>query len=167
MHRSSKTVDEVAPKLTMWRSWAAPDPGMGATVELLSGHTGGEGDLCAIGEALTSIGRTAQEAPPALDQIQPSSAHRDENLTYPRVSGEPLADGATGVTREVVGDEIEVAVGIVALDGAEQVQIPCGVARGSGLGEDVSITDAQRPIDPGLIVATAVDERRLNAMAIS
>jgi hypothetical protein len=91
VHRSSKTVDEVATQMAMWRSRAAPDPGMGATIELLSGHAGGEGDLGAIGEALTCIGRSAQEAPPALDQIQPSSAHRDEDLTYPRVGGEPLA----------------------------------------------------------------------------
>jgi hypothetical protein len=100
------------------------------------------------------------------DEIEPSGPDWNEDLLDTRVGGEPLADGATRVTREVVGDEVEVALGIVAIDGVEQVQIPRGVARRSALGKRLSIAHPQRSIDPGLIVAAAVDERRLDAMAI-
>ncbi len=73
MHRSSKTVDEVATKLAVWSRWTAPDPRMGAAIELASRHARGEGDLGAIGETgetLASIGGAAQESPPGFDEIE-------------------------------------------------------------------------------------------------
>jgi hypothetical protein len=82
------------------------------------------------------------------------------------MGGEPRADGATRVTREVVGDEVEVAVWMVAIDGAEQSEIPCSVACGRGLGADLPIPDAQRAVDPGFVVAAAVDEWGFDPMAI-
>src|SRR5262249_12819831 len=130
-----------------WSRWTAPDPGMGAAIELGSRHARGEGDLGASGETLSGVGGAAQEAPPGFDEVEPGGPHRDEDLLDTWMGGEPVADGATRVTGEVVGDEIAVigdeiavAVGIVAIDGLEQVQIPCGVARGSGLGADRPIT---------------------------
>jgi hypothetical protein len=139
---------------------------MGAAIELGSRHARGKGDLGAVSEALTGIGCSAQEAPPALDQVQPSGPDGNEDLLDTRVRRQPVTDGSAGVTREVVGDEIEVAIGIVAIDGAEQVQIASGIACGSGLGADLPIPDAQSSIDPGFIVAAAVDEGRLDPVAI-
>ncbi len=101
-----------------------------------------------------------------LREIEPRGPDRNKDLLDPWMGGEPLADGATGVTREVVGDEIEVALGIVAIDGAEQSEIPCGVACRRGLGADLSITDAQRAVDPGFVVAATVDERGFDAVAV-
>ena len=101
-----------------------------------------------------------------LSEIEPRGPDRNKDLLDPWMGGEPRADGATGVTREVVGDEIEVALGIVAIDGAEQVEIPCGVACRRGLGADLSITDAQRAVDPGFVVAATVDERGFDAVAV-
>jgi hypothetical protein len=138
---------------------------MGAAIELGSRHARGEGDLGAIGETLTSVGGAAQEAPPGFDEIEPSRPHRDEDLLDTGMGGEPLADGATGVTREVVGDEVEIAHGIVAIECAEQREIPCGVACRSGLGADLSIPDAQGSVDPGFIIAAAVDEWGFDAVA--
>ena len=69
-HRSSKTVDEVATKLAVWSRWTAPDPRMGAAIELARRHARGEGDLGAIGETLASIGGAAQESPPGFDEIE-------------------------------------------------------------------------------------------------
>jgi len=37
-------------------------------------------------EILISTGRSAQEAPPALDQVQPSGTHQDEDLTHAQVA---------------------------------------------------------------------------------
>jgi hypothetical protein len=139
---------------------------MGAAIELASRHARGEGDLGAIGETLASVGGTAQEAPPGFDEIEPRGPDRNKDLLDTGMGGEPRADGATGVTREGVGDEREVAVGMVAIDGAEQIQIPCGVARGSGLGADLSITDAQRAVDPGVVGAATADEWGVDPVAI-
>jgi hypothetical protein len=82
------------------------------------------------------------------------------------VGRQPVADRAAGVAGEIVGDQIEVAFGIVAVDRAEQVQIARGIACGRGLGADLPIADAQRAVDPGLVVAAAVDERGFDAVAI-
>jgi hypothetical protein len=163
---SSKTVDEAATQLAVWSRWTAPDPRMGAAIELASRQARGEGDLGAIGETLTSVGGAAPEAPPGCDEIEPSGPDRNKDLLDTGMGSEPLADGATGVTREVVSDEIEGAIGMVAIDGAEQVQIPCGVARRHGLGEDLSITHAQRAVDPRLVVATTGDEGSFDPVAI-
>jgi hypothetical protein len=139
---------------------------MGAAIELASRHTRGEGNLGAIGEPLAGVGGAAQEAPPGFDEVEPGGPDGNDDLAHARVRRKPVANGATGVTREVVGNEIEVALGMVVLDGAEQFQIPCGVARGSGLGADLSITDTQRPVDPRLVVAAAVDEGSFDPVAI-
>lgn len=166
MRCSSKAVDELTTERAVWRCRAAPDPGMGASIELTGGNARGERDLSAVGETLTGIGRPAQEAPPALDQVQPGGADRNEDLMDPRVGREPVADGSAGVAGEIVRNQIQVAVRVVALKGAQQFQIARGVACGSWLGEDLPVAHAQRPIDPRLVVATAVDERRLDPVAI-
>ena len=51
---SSKVIDKTATKLAVWSRWTAPDPRMGAAIELASRHARGEGDLGAIGETLAS-----------------------------------------------------------------------------------------------------------------
>ena len=70
------------------------------------------------------------------------------------------------MTREIVGDEIQVAFGIVAINRAEQLEIAGGIACRRGLGADLPITEAQRSVDPRLVVAAAVDERGFDAVAI-
>jgi hypothetical protein len=166
VRRSSKIVDKATTQRAVWRRRTAPDPGMGAAIELARRHARGEGDLGAISETLAGVGGAAEEAPPPFDEIEPSGPDGNKNLLNTRMGGAPLADAATRVTREVVDDEIEFAIWIVAIDGAEQIEIPQRVARASGLGADLSITDAQRAIDPGVVVAAAVDEEGFDPMAI-
>src|SRR5258708_7030842 len=98
MRRSSKVVDKATTQRAVWRRRTAPDPGMGAAIELASRHARGESDLGAISETLAGVGSTAQEAPPAFDEIEPSGPDRNKDLLDTRVGGEPLADGATRVT---------------------------------------------------------------------
>src|SRR5262249_36189948 len=135
----------------------------------------GEGDRGAVSNAVPGVGGAAHEAPPRVNELEPGGPHRNEDLAHARVRRQPVADGATGVTRERVGDEIEVAVGMVAVgmvavDGAEQVQIARGMACGRGLGADLSITDAPCALDPGFVVAAVVaaagDEGGGDPMAI-
>jgi hypothetical protein len=82
------------------------------------------------------------------------------------VRREPVTDRAAGMTREIVGDEVEIAYRVVLINLLKQVQIASSVACGRGLGADLPITDAQRPVDPRLVVAAAVDEGGFDAVAI-
>src|SRR5262249_27026960 len=164
VRHSSKTVDEKATKLAVWSRGTVPDPGLGALIELASRHTCGEGDLGVIGETRPGVGDAAQEGPPGFDEVEPSGPDGNEDLLDARVRRQPLADRSTGVTGEGVGNEVEVAVGMGAIDGVEQVQRARGMACRSGLGADRSLTDTPRALDPGLVVAAAVDERGFEPM---
>ena len=118
VRRSSKAIDEAATDLAVWGCRTAPDPGMGAPIELASGYTSGEGDLRTVGETLARVGRSAQEAPPALDQVEPTGGNRDEDLPDARVSRQPVADGPARVATQIVRDQIQVALRVVAVNGA-------------------------------------------------
>jgi hypothetical protein len=54
---------------------------------------------------------TAEEPPPVLNEVEPGGANRDEGVLDPRMRAEPVADGATAVTGELVGDEGEISLG--------------------------------------------------------
>src|SRR5258708_4412897 len=105
MQCSSKTVAEPATKLAVWRCGTAPDPGMGARIAWAGGDARGQRTLGAIRKALASVGRAAQEAPPALDPVKPTGGDRDEDLVDARVGRQPVADGSAGVAREMVRDQ--------------------------------------------------------------
>ncbi len=139
---------------------------MGATIELAGGHAGGESDLGAVSETVPGVGRAPEEPPPALDQVEPTGGDRDKDLVDARVGGEPVVDGSTGVATQIVRNQVQVALRVVAVKRAQQIQIADGITRGSGLGEDVPVARAERSIHPRLVVPAAVDERRLDAMAI-
>ena len=66
----------------MWRCGTAPDPGMGASMELTGGEARGECARGAVRQTLTGIGRAAQEAPPALDAVEPGGAGGDEDRVH-------------------------------------------------------------------------------------
>lgn len=71
---------------------------------------------------------------------------------------------------EIVSDEIEIAVRIGVIEGLEQREIAGGVARererGCGLGQRLSIPDAERTIDPDFIRAALIVQRHFDAVAI-
>jgi hypothetical protein len=124
------------------------------------------GDLGAIGETLAGVRRAAQAPPPRLDQVEPARADRDEDLLDTRMGSEPVTDGATRVAGEIVRDEIQIAYGVVLINLLKQLEIADGIACGRGLGTDLPIADAQRSVDPGLVVPAAVDEWDFDAVAI-
>lgn len=91
---------------------------MGATIELSRRDPCGESDLGAVGETLAGVGCPTQEPPPALDQIEPAGADGNEDLVDARVGGQPVTDGCARVAGEIVRNQIQVALRIVAVNGA-------------------------------------------------
>ncbi len=128
MYRSSTMVDESSTKHAVWRWGTAPDPGMGVTIELSRRDPRGEGDLLTIGATLAGVRRAAQASPPRLDHVKPAGADGNEDLLDARMGRKPLPDGAARVTREIVGDEIQVALRVVAIKRTQQLPIAHGVA---------------------------------------
>src|SRR5258708_8954957 len=166
MLRSSTRVDEATTKRAVWQWQTPPDPGMGVSIELARRHAGGQRDLRTGGEALAGIRGTAPAAPPGLDQGEPAGADGDEDLLDAGMGGAPRTDGAAGVARASIADALPVALWGVAVNRVEQIELAQGVACGRRLGEDRPIADAQRPVNPGLVEAAAVDHWRLAAVSI-
>ena len=106
VRRSSKAVREPETELAVFFGRAPPDPGTGARVELVRRETRGHGEIMMIGELLACESFAPKDAPPPFDQIEPGGAHRNGDGVHPRVRGEPVLDGTTRVTREIIGDEI-------------------------------------------------------------
>src|SRR5260370_11291066 len=111
LRRSSKAIQEAAPERALWWRWPRPDPGAGVTVELSGGDTGHGGDVVGVGQRRTGEGCAPEKAPPALDEVEPGGADRNEGVLDPRVGSEPVPDGTTGVAGQVVGHQVKVAVG--------------------------------------------------------
>src|SRR5258708_39801096 len=105
MHRLSKAVHEPEPELAVFLGCTPPDPGTGAGIELVCGETGGHGQVMVIGEVLAREGFAPKDPPPPFNQIEPGGAHRNGDWVHAWVRGEPVLDGATGVTREVIRDQ--------------------------------------------------------------
>src|SRR5437764_15471491 len=72
MLRSSKAVDEGAPKLSGGFGRPVPDPRRGPAVELCGGDCGGAVDLRSVGEGLPDQGLAAEQPPPGLLEVQPA-----------------------------------------------------------------------------------------------
>ena len=86
-------------------------------VELGSGDAGNVGNVVGVGDRHAGEGFAPEEAPPALDEVEPGSARRDEGVLETRVSGQPVSDRTTGVAREIVGNEVELTPGIGLVEG--------------------------------------------------
>src|SRR5260370_4912104 len=167
MRRSSKALQEGAAERALWWRWSPPDPGAGVTVELSGGDAGGVGDVVGVGQRRTGEGFAPEKAPPALDEVEPGGADRNEGVLDPRVGSEPVPDGTTGAAGQVVGNQVQVAVGRGVVDRLHQTHIAREGARGSGLGQHLPRAHAQRPVHPGLLASAVVGERRLATVAIA
>jgi len=77
---SLNTVTKEAAIAAMVLRWAAPDPRLGAQIELLGGNARGLFDLLGIGKTLTSQRIAAEEPPPAFLQIEPARSRRNEDV---------------------------------------------------------------------------------------
>src|SRR5258708_7432111 len=118
------------------------------------------------GELLACESFAPKDAPPPFDQIEPGGTHRNGDRVHPRVRGEPVLDGATRVTREIISDAIEVTSRVGLRHGREQGQIASGIARGRGLGEDLPILDPEGAIDPDLVGAAPILAMSLDPVPI-
>ena len=110
----------------LWRS--TPDPGFSAQVELRRCDAGGLLDLFGIGKTLPCKRIAAEEPPPTLLQIQPACASGNEDMMDAWMSLEPGTGLEAEMTTEIVGNDEEVALGIVGFDVGEQGDVAFGVA---------------------------------------
>src|SRR5262249_26338257 len=160
----SNEVDQTSSILSRRRGWPSPDPGFRALVQLPGGDPRGQVDLRRIGEGLAGECRPAKRPPPGFLEIQPAGALPDEDRAHARVRRQPFPDRRALVAGEVVADDVEVAVRVVLVDDAQQAQVAGGVAGGGGEGARLPVAHPQGAVDPDLLRAPAIFERRLDAM---
>ena len=82
---SLNAVTKESAKVAMILGKPSPDPRLGSQIELSGGDAGGLLDFLGIGEALTGERIAAEEAPPALLQIEPARSGGDEDLVEARM----------------------------------------------------------------------------------
>jgi hypothetical protein len=147
-----------------WRT--APDPRCGVPIELGGCQTHHVGDVFMVGEGLAGERFAAEEAPPALDEVEPGGADGDEGVLDARMRREPVPNGAAAVTGEVVGDQIEVPVRVGVIEPLQQREVAGSIARRCGLRQRLPILHCQRAIDPDFVQSPLVIQRRLDAVAV-
>src|SRR5258708_14613653 len=120
----------------------APDPRLGSPIELGGGDAHSLLDLLGIGKALASKRVAAEEAPPALLQIQPAGAFGNEDLLEARMVCQPGAGFQAVMAAQIVRDNENVAGRIVRFDLLEQLDVMLGVARSRTAGDLLAIMHA-------------------------
>jgi hypothetical protein len=146
--------------------WPPPDPRLGMAIEVVGGDTGYERNIVIIGQRLPREGFAAEDPPPPFDQIEPGGSYRNEGVLDPRMGLQPFPDRPARMAGQVVGNQVEVPARVRAVQRLEQLQIATGVACASGLGQRLSVSDAQRSLHPHLRRSPVVIERNLNPVSI-
>jgi hypothetical protein len=95
---------------------AAPDPGLGASIELSRGDTGGLFDLVRRGLALPSQRNAWEEPPPALLQVEEACPFGNEDLMETRMLGQPGPGLGTVVAGQMIGDDGDLPSRVIRLD---------------------------------------------------
>ncbi len=128
MLRSLNAVTKETPVVSRYLGRASPDPWFGPQVELSSRDAGSLLDLLGRGLALPSQRIAAEEAPPALLQIEPTCSGENEDLVEAWMLFESGTSLEAVMTAEIIGDSEDVACGIVGFDVGEQSNVAFGVA---------------------------------------
>ena len=136
---SSKAIGKETTTITRRPGRTPPDPGLSPPIELSGGDAGGLLDLFGIGKTLPGERITAEEAPPALLQIEPARPGGDEDLMEARMRFQPGTGLEAIMAAEVISDNEDVARGIVDFDVGEQGDVPFGVARSGASGQFLAI----------------------------
>jgi hypothetical protein len=97
-------------------------------VELRRSDAGRLLNLIGIGKALSGQGIATEETPPALLQIEPAGSFGNEDVLDTRMLRQPEAGLGTIVTAEIIGNHVEIALGIGRFDVGEQGDLPLGIA---------------------------------------
>ena len=166
MLRSLNTIAKESTIVAMILGWTSPDPGLGAPVELCSGHTSGLFDFLGISKTLPGQCIAAEEPPPALLQVQPARSRRNEDVMDARVLFQPSARFQARVTAEIVADDEEVSAGVVGFEVGQQCNVAFGVTRSGTARQLLAITYPQCSIDPRLLRPAAIIQLRFDAMPV-
>ena len=150
----------------MGLGWASPDPGFGLAIEMLGGDPGAERNIAVISQGLSGKGFTPEDAPPSLNHIQPRRSDRNEGVLDAGMGFQPLPDRPTGMTGEVVGNQVEVSRRIRPVQRLQQLQITARIACARRLRQRLPIADAQRSIHPDFGWSAVVIQGHLDAMPI-
>ena len=142
MLRSLKTITKETTKTARRLGRPSPDPGLGSEIELSGRHTGSLLNLLRIGKALPGEGIAAEEAPPALLQIEPTCSGGNEDVMDAWMLFEPGACLKAVVTTEIIGDDEDVADRIISFDGGSQSNVAFGIAREGTTGQFLAIAHA-------------------------
>ena len=164
MLRSLKAIRKETAVVAMIFGRASPDPRVGSPVELSGRDARGLLNLVGIGKALSSQRIAAEEAPPALLQVEPAGSGGNKDLMEPRVLSQPGAGLGAVMAGEIVSDNENVARHVVGFDSSKQGDVVGRVARGSTPGQFLAITHAQRSIHPGFLRTATVIQERFDAM---
>jgi hypothetical protein len=114
--------------MTMILGRPTPDPRLGSSVELSGRDAYGLLNLVGSGKALSSQSIAAQEAPPALLQIQPAGSRGDKDVMEAGMLGHPGAGLSTIMTAQIIRDNENVTPRIISFDVLKKSDIVCGVA---------------------------------------
>ena len=112
----------------------SPDPGFGPQIELSGRDTGGLLDLLGIGKTLTSERITAEEAPPALLEIEPASPGGNKDVVDARMPLQPGAGLETVVAAKIISDHKDISAGVIGFNVGERGNVALGIARGRTAG---------------------------------
>ena len=126
--RSLKAIRKETPITTRCLGQPSPHPGFGSQIELSGRDSGGLLDLLGIGKALACQRITAEEAPPALLEIEPASPSGNEDVVDARMPLQPGAGLETAVAAQIVSDHKDVSVGVVSFNVGERGNVALGIA---------------------------------------
>jgi hypothetical protein len=135
-------------------------------VELGRGDARGVGDVVGVGQRRAGERFAAEDPPPPFDEVEPGRPHGNEGVLDARMVRQPVADRATEMAGEIVGDEIQVATRIGRSEGVQQREVPRSIARGRRLGQHLPVADTQRAVDPDLVESALVIQWHLDAVAV-
>jgi hypothetical protein len=164
--RSLKTIRKETAIAAMILGRTAPDPRFGSPVELSGSDASGLRNLIGVGKTLSSQRIAAEEAPPALLQVEPARPSGNEHLMDAWMLSQPGTSLEAVMAAEVIGDNEDVARGVIGLNVGQQGDVAFRVARSGALSQFLAIAHTQRSIDPGFLGATTVIQKGFDAVPI-
>ena len=166
MLRSLNAVTKESAVVAVILGRPTPDPGFGSPIELIGGDAGGLLDLLGISEALPSKRVAAEEAPPALLQVQPAGSCWNEDVVEAWMPFQPGTRLQTIMTAEIVADDEDVSVRVVGFDIGKPRNVAFRIARSRTARQLLAIAHPQGSVDPRLLWSAAIIHFRFDAVTV-